>query len=141
MPSADLGFTSSTRGSGSSSGAGASSSSRSAPADDSVDDDEGDTQPHATLDELDGGRAAWLKAREAEGLDEGSPEAAAVRGALKTLEPLKRLCADLIMRSVCVQNVATILQAADTYQVLSLRQHCINFMVKNFAQAAKLSYA
>ena len=33
----------------------------------------------------------WLKAREAEGLDEGSPEALAVKGALKTLEPLKRL--------------------------------------------------
>ena len=35
----------------------------------------------------------WLKAREAEGLGEGHPAAAAVRSALKTLEPLKRMFA------------------------------------------------
>ena len=33
----------------------------------------------------------WLKAREAEGLDEGSAEATAVLAALKKIEPLKRL--------------------------------------------------
>ena len=53
---------------------------------------------------------------------------------LYSIEPLKRLCADLITRSVCVQNVATVLQAADTYQVMHLRQHCINFMVEHFAE-------
>lgn len=33
----------------------------------------------------------WLKAREAEGLDEGSAEATAILGALKKIEPLKRM--------------------------------------------------
>ena len=56
---------------------------------------------------------------------------------LYSIEPLKRLCADLITRSVCVQNVATVLQAADTYQVMHLRQHCINFMVEHFAEVVR----
>ena len=33
----------------------------------------------------------WLKAREAEGLDEGTEQSSAVLAALKKLEPLKRL--------------------------------------------------
>ena len=56
---------------------------------------------------------------------------------LYSVEPLKRICADLIMRSVCVQNVASILQAADTYQVLHLRQHCVNFAVEHFAEVVR----
>ena len=54
---------------------------------------------------------------------------------LYSIEPLKRICADLITRSVCVQNVAVVLHAADTYQVVPLRQHCITFMVEHFAEA------
>ena len=53
---------------------------------------------------------------------------------LYAVEPLKRLCADMITRSVGVQNVASILQAADTYGVMALRQHCVNFMVEHFAE-------
>ena len=30
-----------------------------------------------------------------------------------------------------------VLQAADTYQVLHLRQHCVSFMVEHFAQVVK----
>ena len=29
------------------------------------------------------------------------------------------------------------LQAADTYQVMHLRQHCINFMVEHFAEVVR----
>ena len=56
---------------------------------------------------------------------------------LFSIEPLKRLCADLIMRSVGVHNAAAVLQAADTYQVLHLRQHCINFMVEHFSEVVR----
>ena len=57
---------------------------------------------------------------------------------LFSVEPLKRLCADLIARSVVsVHNVATVLQAADRYQVFQLRQHCINFMVEHFADVCR----
>ena len=54
-----------------------------------------------------------------------------------SIEPLKRLCADLITRSVGVHNVASVLIAADTYGVLHLRQHCINFIVEHFAEVVR----
>ena len=50
------------------------------------------------------------------------------------IEPLKRICADLVSRSLNVQNAACILQAADTYQAAQLRATCQSFMVSNFAQ-------
>jgi len=56
---------------------------------------------------------------------------------LYSIDPLKRLCADLITRSVCVANCAAVLQAADTYQVLHLRQHCIHFMVEHFSEVVR----
>ena len=33
--------------------------------------------------------------------------------------------------------MASILQAADTYRVMHLRQHCISFMVDNFADVVR----
>lgn len=51
---------------------------------------------------------------------------------LYTIEPLKRICVDLIKSSLTVANVASILHQADMYGVLHLRTTCINFMVANF---------
>ena len=39
---------------------------------------------------------------------------------------------ELIARGLCVENAASVLQAADSYQVLSLRATTIDFMVSNF---------
>ena len=36
-----------------------------------------------------------------------------------------------------MHNVASVLQAADTYQVTHLRQHCINFIVENFVEVVR----
>lgn len=51
------------------------------------------------------------------------------------IEPLKRVCANVVSDGLNVENAAYILQAADTYQAAQLRASCINFMVSNFAQA------
>ena len=51
---------------------------------------------------------------------------------LYNIEPLKRTCAEVIARGLCVENAASVLQAADSYQVLSLRATTIDFMVSNF---------
>jgi len=56
---------------------------------------------------------------------------------LYSIDPLKRICAELITRSICIENVASILQAADTYQVTLLRTHCINYMVEHFAEVVR----
>jgi hypothetical protein len=56
---------------------------------------------------------------------------------LYAIEPLKRMCADLITRSICVQNAADVLYAADTYQVMHLRSQCIAFMVEHFAEVVR----
>jgi len=56
---------------------------------------------------------------------------------LYAIDPLKRICADIVSRSICVNNVANILQAADAYQVLHLRSQCISFMVEHFAEVAR----
>ena len=42
---------------------------------------------------------------------------------LYAIDPLKRICADIVSRSICVNNVANILQAADAYQVASCPRH------------------
>jgi len=52
---------------------------------------------------------------------------------LYNIEPLKRTCAEVIARDLCVENAACVLQAADSYQVLTLRATTIDFMVSNFA--------
>ena len=56
---------------------------------------------------------------------------------LYSIDPLKRICADLIMRSVNVQNAAAVLQAADTYGVSHLRAHCLSFMVDHFGDVVR----
>ena len=48
-----------------------------------------------------------------EDIDEMAVEVLGVAN-LYNIEPLKRICAELITRSICVENVASILQAATT---------------------------
>jgi len=71
-----------------------------------------------------------------EDIDEMAVEVLGVAN-LYNIEPLKRICAELITRSICVENVASILQAADTYQVTLLRMHCINYMVEHFGEVVR----
>lgn len=56
---------------------------------------------------------------------------------LYSIDPLKRICVDLMKRSICIENVASILRAADTYQVTLLRQQCIQFMVEHFGEVVR----
>ena len=43
----------------------------------------------------------------------------------------------MIARGLCVENVACVLQAADSYQALQLRSTCIDFMVNNFGAVVR----
>jgi len=56
---------------------------------------------------------------------------------LYNIEPLKRMCADVISRGLNVDNVACVLQAADSYQALQLRSTCIDYMVNNFGAVVR----
>jgi len=56
---------------------------------------------------------------------------------LYNIEPLKRMCADIVSRGLCIENVASLLQAADSYNVQQLRSSCIQFMVHNFAAVVR----
>ena len=56
---------------------------------------------------------------------------------LYSIEPLKRICCELLGRSICVENAAGILQAADTYGVPHLRTTCLSFMVGHFAEVIR----
>merc|ERR1712196_346332 len=56
---------------------------------------------------------------------------------LYNIEPLKRMCAEVISRGLCVENVASVLQAADSYQALQLRSTCLDFMVSNFGAVVR----
>jgi len=53
------------------------------------------------------------------------------------IDPLKRLCAEMVTRGLSIQNAAYILQAADTYQVAQLRATTLNYMISNFAQVVR----
>ena len=53
------------------------------------------------------------------------------------IEPLKRMCADIVTRGVTVQNAACILQAADAYQASPLRAACLSFMTTHFAAVVR----
>jgi len=53
------------------------------------------------------------------------------------IDPLKRICAEMVGRGLNIQNAAYILQAADTYQAVQLRATCLHFMVTNFAQVVR----
>lgn len=69
-----------------------------------------------------------------------SPEMAIeVLGAanLYSIDALKRICAEIITRSLCVENVASILHAADTYELPTLRTQCLHYMVCHFGEVVK----
>ncbi|KUF76527.1 Actin-fragmin kinase [Phytophthora nicotianae] len=53
------------------------------------------------------------------------------------IESLKRLCAQKLLKSVNVDNVASILQAADQHNSPSLRDECFAFTLKNFDTVSK----
>eukprot|EP00327_Prymnesium_parvum_P004887 CAMPEP_0182850974 /NCGR_PEP_ID=MMETSP0006_2-20121128/30381_1 /TAXON_ID=97485 /ORGANISM="Prymnesium parvum, Strain Texoma1" /LENGTH=559 /DNA_ID=CAMNT_0024981617 /DNA_START=42 /DNA_END=1722 /DNA_ORIENTATION=+ len=53
------------------------------------------------------------------------------------IDPLKRICAEVVTAGLNVQNAAYVLHAADTYQAAQLRAKCLNFMVTNFAQVVR----
>ncbi|POM61638.1 hypothetical protein PHPALM_29321 [Phytophthora palmivora] len=53
------------------------------------------------------------------------------------IESLKRLCAKKLMKSVSVDNVSSILQAADQHNSSSLRDECFAFTLRNFDTVSK----
>ncbi|GMF25566.1 unnamed protein product [Phytophthora lilii] len=53
------------------------------------------------------------------------------------IESLKCLCAQKLLKSVCVDNVASILQAADQHNSPSLRDECFAFTLRNFDTVSK----
>ncbi|OWZ15348.1 hypothetical protein PHMEG_00011023 [Phytophthora megakarya] len=53
------------------------------------------------------------------------------------IESLKRRCAQKLLKSVCVDNVASILQAADQHNAPSLRDECFAFTLRNFDTVSK----
>jgi len=56
---------------------------------------------------------------------------------LYNIDPLKRMCADIVARSLCIENVASVLQAADSFNTPQLRSTCLNFMVSNFKEVVR----
>lgn len=48
------------------------------------------------------------------------------------LDGLLRLCENTLMNSVNDENICTILRAAQHYQVISLKQKCMNYILTNF---------
>uniref|UniRef100_A0AAV1T705 BTB domain-containing protein n=1 Tax=Peronospora matthiolae TaxID=2874970 RepID=A0AAV1T705_9STRA len=53
------------------------------------------------------------------------------------IESLKRLCAQTLVKSVTIDNVASILQAADQHNSPSLREECFAFTLRNFDSVSK----
>ncbi|EGZ30596.1 hypothetical protein PHYSODRAFT_477010 [Phytophthora sojae] len=53
------------------------------------------------------------------------------------IESLKRRCAQKLLKSVCVDNVSSILQAADQHSSPSLRDECFAFTLRNFDTVSK----
>ncbi|EEY64005.1 uncharacterized protein PITG_02522 [Phytophthora infestans T30-4] len=53
------------------------------------------------------------------------------------IESLKRLCAQRLLKSVSVDNVASILQAADQHNSPSLRDECFAYTLKHFDTVSK----
>jgi len=53
------------------------------------------------------------------------------------IDPLKRICADIVGRNLHVDNAAAVLEAADAYGSASLRATCIEFMVTHFADVVR----
>ena len=55
------------------------------------------------------------------------------------VERLKRLCEQLIVQAISIDNAADILQAADTHSALGLRGRCLEFMLRHFDAVSKSS--
>jgi len=53
------------------------------------------------------------------------------------IEPLKRICADTAGRALNIENAASVLAAAESYQVAHLRSTCLSFMVSHFADVVR----
>ncbi|KAL4170837.1 hypothetical protein KRP22_008940 [Phytophthora ramorum] len=53
------------------------------------------------------------------------------------IESLKRLCAQKLLKSVRIDNVSSILQAADQHNSPSLRDECFAFTLRNFDTVSK----
>eukprot|EP00644_Phytophthora_capsici_P006191 jgi/Phyca11/117000/e_gw1.32.190.1 len=53
------------------------------------------------------------------------------------IESLKRLCAQKLLKSVSVENVSSILQAADQHNAPSLRDECFAFTLQHFDTVSK----
>ena len=53
------------------------------------------------------------------------------------IDPLKRLCADIIARNLDCENAAAVLEAAEAHGVPQLRAACTDFIVANFAAVVR----
>lgn len=53
------------------------------------------------------------------------------------VDRLKRICESKMLGSLCVENAAGILHAADLHNATVLRDQCISFMLSNFDAVTK----
>merc|ERR1719375_2362577 len=55
------------------------------------------------------------------------------------VERLKKMCEKTILQSISVENAAHILVAADMHHARSLRQRCLDFILRHFDSVSKTS--
>merc|ERR1719506_1972107 len=55
------------------------------------------------------------------------------------VERLKKMCEKAILQSITVESAASILQAADMHSARSLRQRCLDFILRHFDSVSKTS--
>ena len=65
----------------------------------------------------------------------GMPESG--RADRDTLDRLKGLCEERLMRGISPENAASLLQLADELNVLRLREICVGYIVRHFDTIAK----
>merc|ERR1740138_1819959 len=53
------------------------------------------------------------------------------------VDRLKKLCEKTILLSITVESAASILQAADMHNARSLRQRCLDFILRHFDSVSK----
>jgi len=53
------------------------------------------------------------------------------------VERLKKMCEKTILLSITVESAASILQAADMHNARSLRQRCLDFILRHFDSVSK----
>uniref|UniRef100_A0A0G4HCC5 BTB domain-containing protein n=1 Tax=Chromera velia CCMP2878 TaxID=1169474 RepID=A0A0G4HCC5_9ALVE len=53
------------------------------------------------------------------------------------IDRLKVLCESRILKSIDVENAASILQAADQHNAVGLRSRCLDFLLRNFDQVSR----